>query len=92
LSYTLKYTSQFKKDYKRSKKQGKDITLLVETLEKLMNDEELGVHFYDHYLTGNFAGFRECHLKPDWILIYHKDKKTKRITLTRLGSHSELFY
>ena len=73
MSYTLKYTSQFKKDYKRAKKQGKDITLLVETLEKLKNDETLDVHF----LTGNFIRFRECHLKPDWILIYHKEKKLK---------------
>ena len=91
MTYKLKYTSQFKKDYKRSKKQGREITLFVEVLEKLRKDEYLGIQFSDHQLTGNFTGFRECHLNPDWILIYRKDKKTKTITLTRIGSHSDLF-
>lgn len=91
MTYKLKYTAQFKKDYKKSKKQGREITLFVEVLEKLRNDEYLGIQLNDHQLTGNFTGFRECHLKSDWILIYHKDKKTKTITLTRIGSHSDLF-
>lgn len=91
MTYKLKYTSQFKKDYKKSKKQGREIRVFVEALEKLRSDEYLGIQFNDHQLTGNFTDFRECHLKPDWILIYHKDKKTKTITLIRIGSHSDLF-
>ena len=91
MTYKLKYTNQFKKDYKKSKKQGRDIPIFVEVLEKLKKDEYLGIHFNDHQLSGNFIGFRECHIKPDWILIYHKDKKAKTITLTRIGSHSDLF-
>lgn len=91
MTYKIKHTTQFKKDYKRAKKQGRDITILVEVLEKLKKDESLEDHFNDHQLLGQFSGFRECHLKPDWILIYYKDKNTKTITLTRMGNHSDLF-
>jgi len=91
VTYKIKHTTQFKKDYKRAKKQGRDITILVEVLEKLKKNESPEDHFNDHQLLGQFSGFRECHLKPDWILIYYKDKKTKTITLTRMGNHSDLF-
>jgi len=91
LTYKIKHTTQFKKDYKRAKTQGRDINILVEVLGKLKNDENLDYHFNDHQLLGHFSDFRECHLKPDWLLIYYKDKKTKTIILTRLGNHSDLF-
>ena len=91
MTYKIKHTTQFKKDYKRAKKQGRDITILVEVLEKLKKNESPEDHFNDHQLLGQFSGFRECHLKPDLILMYYKDKKTKTITLTRMGNHSDLF-
>ena len=62
--YTVKFTSQFKKDVKRAEKQGKDIALMKATIDSLASDEPLPDKFHDHALTGNWDGFRECHLAP----------------------------
>ena len=85
----IKYTTQFKKDYKKAKKQNKDIEKLKLIIEKLLSDTILEEKYQDHNLTGKWKNYRECHITPDWILIYKKDPHT--LILVRTGSHSELF-
>ncbi|MGI0479177.1 type II toxin-antitoxin system YafQ family toxin [Geminocystis sp. CENA526] len=82
-------TSQFKKDFKKAVKSGKEIKLLVEIIEKFVRKEPLPTKNRDHNLSGNYADFRECHIQPDWLLIYKYDEET--LFLTRMGSHSDLF-
>lgn len=85
------YTSQFKKDYKKAKKQGKDLDKLKEVLTLLQLQKSLPLKYRDHALTGSYAGNRECHIEPDWLLIYKIDEGCLILTLARMGSHSELF-
>ena len=87
---TLKPTTKFKKDYKRMKKQGKDISLLGEVIDLLLNEKVLDEKYHDHPLSGNYVGFRECHILPDWLLIYAIDKDQLILTASRTGSHSDL--
>ena len=82
-------TSKFRKDLKRAKKQGKDFTGIKEVIVILAMDENLGTKFRDHSLVGNWKDSRECHIEPDWLLIYRKSEDG--LYLERLGSHSELF-
>ena len=88
----IEFTSQFRKDYKRVKKNPNNknlVSILNPVLTLLINDEKLGANFRAHKLAGEFKGYEECHLKPDLLLIYLRiDKK---LILVRLGSHSELF-
>ena len=88
---TIKRTTQFKKDFKRIVKQGVDIQPLIEVIDKLSKEESLDEKFCDHALKGEWNGFRECHIKPDWLLIYLVDKGELILTLSRTGSHSDLF-
>ena len=83
------YSSQFKKDYKKVKKQNKDLGKLSAVIDKLAAKERLDIKYRDHPLTGSWKGFRDCHLEPDWILIYRASEDT--LALARTGSHSELF-
>ena len=83
------YTTQFKRDYKRIKKQKKELAKLKVLVEKLVSGERLEISYKDHQLSGEFKGYRDCHIEPDWLLIYKKSPET--ITLERTGSHSELF-
>lgn len=85
------YSSQFKKDYKRIKKQGRDIAKLAQVLEMLAQETPLPARMRDHLLTGTYHEHRECHIEPDWLLIYHIDHEKLILTATRTGSHSELF-
>ena len=89
--YTVKFTTQFKKDYKAAVKRGYGIELLDEIIFKLANGETLDEKHRDHNLTGNWSGFRECHILPDWLLIYKVDHGVLVLTLTRTGTHSDLF-
>lgn len=89
--YTIKFTGKFKKDYKASKKQNKDIGLLHEVIKILANGELLDEKYKDHELKGNWKGHRECHISPDWLLIYRYEEEVLVLTLSRVGSHSELF-
>ena len=91
LKYKIKYTRQFKKDLKLAKKQGKDIEKLFDIIEKLANDEILEEKYRDHLLSGNFKGTRECHIEPDFLLIYEKFEDILVLSLVRIGSHSDLF-
>ncbi len=87
----IAYTLQFKKDYKKAKKQGRDLSKLGPVLETLRNEEPLPSELRDHELAGNYKGHRECHLSPDWLLIYRIGRGILTLTATRLGSHSDLF-
>lgn len=84
-------TSQFEKDLKRVHKQGKDLNLLQNVLQMLLDENELDVKYRDHALTGNYAGFRECHIQPDWLLVYMINHNELILTASRTGSHSDLF-
>ncbi|MFP7308758.1 type II toxin-antitoxin system YafQ family toxin [Enterococcus faecalis] len=85
------YTNQFKKDFKKAKKQGKNLEKLKEVLVLLQEQQTLPPNYKDHALTGNYIGIRECHIEPDWLLIYKIDGDKLILTLARIGSHSELF-
>ena len=87
----LRFTAKFKKDYKRVKRQGKDLSKLERTLEVLMRGEDLPDAMRDHSLGGTYHGHRECHIEPDWLLIYRIDEEGLVLVATRSGSHSELF-
>ena len=90
-NYNLKTTNQFKKDYKLAMRRGLNISLLDDIIRKLSHGEPLPECNRDHPLNGKWAGHRECHIQPDWLLIYHIDKNVLVLTLTRTGSHSDLF-
>ena len=89
--YEVKLTTQFKKDYKLAMKQRRDIALLDGVIALLADGEQLPETNKDHALTGNWKGYRECHVAPDWLLIYKVDHGVLVLTLTRTGTHSELF-
>lgn len=88
--YTVKFTAQFKKDYKSAIKRGKDIALLNGVIAALAMGQPLPASLRDHALTGNWHGHRECHILPDWLLIYRVDGDVLVLTLARTGSHSDL--
>ena len=91
IKYELDFTSKFKKDIKLLKKQGKKIEKLYEIINILAYGEELDAKYRDHNLIGNYKGYRECHIEPDWLLIYKVMENILILTLSRTGSHSELF-
>ena len=85
------WTKQFKKDYKAASKRGANIQKLDETIIMLANGTPLAQARRNHALSGNYLGFRECHIEPDWLLIYAIDGNDLILTLVRTGSHSDLF-
>ena len=91
MKYTVKYSTQFKKDYKKAVRQKKDISHLQNVIGLLANGETLPPQYKDHVLSGNFVGKRECHIEPDWLLIYEINNGQLLLILARTGSHSELF-
>ena len=88
---TFSRTSQFKKDVKRAGKRGKDMAKLKAALELLIDGVSLPAQFKDHPLRGNFAGSRDCHIEPDWVLIYTLTEKDSHVRFERTGTHSDLF-
>jgi mRNA interferase YafQ len=88
--YEVKKTSQFKRDYRLAKKRGQNLQLLQDVIIKLADGQTLPEKHYDHLLAGDWNGFRECHIAPDWLLVYKKDEDILVLTLTRLGTHSDL--
>ena len=88
--YEVKDTNQFKRDYRLAKKRGQNIQLLKSIIVKLANNTPLPEKNQDHALTGDWKGFRECHVTPNWLLVYKKECDILVLTLTRLGSHSDL--
>jgi len=88
--YTVKMTTQFKKDYKLATKRGLNISLLDDAITILAMGQELPEKFRDHALIGNWFGHRECHILPDWLLIYRIENDVLVLTLSRTGSHNDL--
>ena len=84
------WTNQFKKDYKSAIKRHLNIDLLDDIIRKLSNGETLPEKNRDHALTGNWSGHRECHILPDWLLVYRLEEDVLVLTLTRTGTHSDL--
>ena len=84
-------SNQFKKDLKLMNKRGVNLELLDTVVNKLANNEVLDEKYYDHALTGNYIGYRECHIKPDWLLIYRINNNELYLFLSRTGTHSDLF-
>ena len=91
MKYRILRTTRFKKDYKRAKKRGYPVEKLREIVTKLANGEQLAPETSDHALTGNYIGKRECHITPDWLLIYEVDEEVLYLYLSRTGTHSDLF-
>ena len=87
--YNLKYSGKMKKDIKLCQKRGYDFQLFEVILEKLMKPEPLDIKNKDHDLRGEYKGFRECHISPDWLLIYRYNGEF--LELSRTGTHSDLF-
>ena len=88
---TIKYQAAFKRDYKRIVKRGYDTRLLEQVIELLAEQKPLPEKFHDHDLTGNYKGCRECHIQPDWLLVYEVNNDELILYLIRTGSHSDLF-
>ena len=88
--YKVKFTSAYKRSYKRIKKRGLDIALLDKVIEELRQGRKLHKKYNDHVLKGNFKGFHECHIKPDWLLIYLIEDDILTLTLVDTGSHSDI--
>ncbi len=86
---TIRYLGKFKQDFKRMEKRGNDLKKLRVLIEKLVNAEELETRYKDHPLQGEFAGARDCHISPDWVLIYAVVENELR--LIRTGTHADLF-
>jgi len=91
VKYEVRFTRQFKRDLKLAKKQGKDLGKLYDVIEQLANGEILDKRYHDHDLRGEYEGSRECHVEPDWLLIYEIQGEVLVLILYRLGSHSDLF-
>ena len=91
MKYEIKPSSRFKKDMKLVKKRGYDPRLIETVIKTLANGEPLDKKYRDHLLLGDYAGFHECHITPDWLLIYEISDGDLILYLTRTGSHSDLF-
>ena len=85
----IRRTTQFKKDVKRARKRGKDFAKLKEVIEKLARGEALEERYRDHVLLGEWKGTRDCHLEPDWLLLYEATEE--EVILIRTGTHADLF-
>lgn len=86
----LKTTARFERDYQRVRKRGLDLQLLKFVLEMLLTEQELPHKYRNHRLRGKYEGFWECHLQPDWLLIYTINRKTLILTAARTGTHADL--
>lgn len=89
--FTIKHTTQFKRDYKLAKRRNLNLDLLKDIVTKLANGESLEEKYKDHSLSGDWTGHRECHILPDWLLVYRIEDDVLVLTLTRTGTHSDLF-
>ncbi len=91
MKYEIVPSNQFRKDLKIAAKRGYDLNKIKNIIERLANGEMLEAKYRDHLLTGDYGGFRECHIQPDWLLIYQMDNGRLVLFLTRTGTHSDLF-
>ena len=88
---SVRYSTKFKKDFKQAQKRGLPMQELKTIIEKLANGETLESKHRDHALTGNYSMFRECHIRPDWLLIYRINDSELELLAHRTGTHSDLF-
>lgn len=91
MSLQVVWTSKFKKDYKLAIKRGWDIDLLDNAIRLLASAKPLPKEYNDHPLFGDWKGYRECHIEPDWLLVYRIEKSILVLSLQRTGTHSDLF-
>ncbi len=91
MKYSLEITNSFKRDYKKLVKRNYDLSLLNNVVDKLQNGEKLNERYKNHNLSGEWTGFQECHILPDWLLIYKVYDDKLILSLTRTGTHSDLF-
>lgn len=91
MKYEVKFTNQFKKDLKLAKRQNRDLDKLWGAIDVLANGGTLDAQYRDHDLSGNYKGARECHIEPDWLLVYEIHGDTLVLMLYRLGTHAQLF-
>lgn len=91
MKYIVKPTAKFQRDLKRVQKRGYDISLLTDVIKKLAAGEQLPEKNRDHSLSGDYVNCRECHITPDWLLVYEIDHGELILYLTRTGTHSDLF-
>ncbi len=91
MKYEIVPSNQFRKDLKLAAKRGYDMNKIKNIIEKLANGEILEAKYRDHLLTGDYGGFRECHIQPDWLLVYQIDNGQLVLFLARTGTHSDLF-
>ena len=89
--YSLEFTKQYLRDLKLSRKRNLDEDKLNQVIKILISGEKLPEQYKNHSLTGTFKQLNECHISPDWLLIYSKNKTIKLITLIRTGTHSDLY-
>jgi mRNA interferase YafQ len=88
---TIKYQKAFRRDYKRIVRRGYDVRLMEQVIDILAAGEELPEKYQDHLLMGDYAGCRECHITPNWLLVYEIKNEELILCLTRTGTHSDLF-
>lgn len=91
MKFEIVPSNQFKKDLKLAAKRGYDIEKIKQVIKMLANGEILEEKYHDHLLTGNYGGFRECHIQPDWLLVYQINHDQLFLFLARTGTHSDLF-
>ena len=91
MTLKISHSTQFKKDLKLLRKRGYNLDLLGKVVDTLSKEQELPTKYKNHTLTGSYKGYLECHIKPDWLLIYKIDKGKLILVLTRTGTHSDLF-
>lgn len=89
--YAIKYTNRFKKDVKRAFKRGYDISLLEKAIDLLQKNGKLPPQYKAHVLSGKYVGKYECHLKPDWLLVWEQNEKDLILLFLATGTHSDLF-
>ncbi len=89
--YEVKFTSQFKRDLKKAQKQHKDLDKLFAVIEVLADGLALDSSYKDHELTGNYKGVRECHVEPDWVLLYELQNQIMVLLVYRIGGHGTVF-
>ena len=90
MKYEIKASATFRRELKKIRKQNKDMSTMQYVVDTLASGEPLPAKYRDHELKGNYKGCRECHVQPDWLLIYQIDENVLRLYLLRTGSHSEL--
>jgi len=88
---SVAYTNQFKKDFKRVQKRGLNLLELQKLIELIVNEEPIPAKYKNHKLIGDYKDVWDCHIKPDWLLLYQLDIENKEVTFVRTGTHADLF-